>query len=71
MRLVANWRAVLTRAWSIRLLILAAIFSGLEVALPLMEGFFPLDPGVFATLSGLTTAGALVARVIAQKDIPE
>jgi len=69
MRLVKNWRAVLTRAWSVRLLVLAALLSGLEVALPLLDGVFPLDPGIFAALSGLATAGALVARLVAQQGV--
>ncbi len=69
MKLTANWRAVLVHAWSVRLMLLAALLSGLEVALPLMHGFFPLDPGVFAMLSFLSTAGAVIARFIAQKGL--
>ncbi|MEP9388208.1 hypothetical protein [Mesorhizobium sp. KR9-304] len=38
MRLVANWRAVLTRAWSMRLMSLAGLLSGMEIALPLIDG---------------------------------
>jgi hypothetical protein len=38
MKLVANWRAVLRCAWSIRLMILAGLLSGVEVALPLLDG---------------------------------
>lgn len=71
MKLVANWRAVITKAWSVRLMFVAAVFSALEVALPLLDGVFPLDRGVFAGLSGLTTFSALIARHIAQKDVSE
>lgn len=71
MQPVANWREVLSRAWSIRLMILAGILSGAEIALPLMEGVFPLDRGVFAALSFLATAGAFVARLMAQSNIGE
>lgn len=35
MRLIHNWKAVLRYAWSIRFLVLAAVLSGVEVALPL------------------------------------
>ncbi len=35
MRLVDNWRRVLARAWSVRLIVLAALLSGIEGALPL------------------------------------
>ncbi|KQT54615.1 hypothetical protein ASG43_03245 [Aureimonas sp. Leaf454] len=64
--LIANWRRVLRYAWSVRLMILAAILSGAEVALPLIDGFLEMPRGVFAALSGLTTAGAFVARILAQ-----
>lgn len=69
MKPVADWRRVLRRAWSVRLMIVAAVFSGLEVALPLLDGVFPLDRGVFAALSGLATAGAFAARLVAQPSI--
>jgi len=68
MRLVAGWRRVLRRAWSIRLMILAGLLSGMEIALPLLDGLLPVPTGVFAGLSALTTAGAFVARLLAQKD---
>ena len=68
MRLAANWRRVLRRAWSIRLMIVAGVLSGIEVALPLAGDLVPVPVGVFAGLSALTTAGAFVARLVAQKD---
>lgn len=67
--LIANWWQVLKRAWSVRLMIIAAVLSGLEVALPLIDGVFPIPPGVFAALSGVTVAGAFVARLLAQKGV--
>lgn len=69
MKLVDDWRAVVRRAWSIRLMIVAGVLSGLEVVLPLIDGWVPLDRGVFAALSGFTVAAAFVARLVAQKDI--
>lgn len=69
MRPIADWRRVLRRAWSIRLMILAAVLSGIEVALPLLDGLVPVPAGVFAGLSAFTTAGAFVARLLAQKDM--
>lgn len=60
MHLVAHRRRVLRRAWSVRLMIVAALVSGAEVALPLLDGVFPLDRGVFAGLSFLAPAGAFV-----------
>ncbi|CAI2936170.1 DUF7940 domain-containing protein [Aminobacter niigataensis] len=69
MKLVANWRAVLRHAWTVRLLVLACLLTATEVALPLLDGLLPVPPGVFALLSGLTSAGALAARFIAQQKI--
>ncbi|WP_442907402.1 DUF7940 domain-containing protein [Kaistia sp. MMO-174] len=67
---IENWRQVLRRAWSIRLLIIAGALSGLEVALPLI-GVDTIPAGTFAALSGLVTAAAFVARLIAQKGITD
>jgi hypothetical protein len=66
-----NWRQILRRAWSIRLILLAGLFSGLEVAFAVFADNPPISPGVFASLSGVTTMIALIARVIAQKDVSE
>ncbi len=43
MRLIPDWRRVLARAWSIRLLALLILFSGLEVALPFFDGTLPIS----------------------------
>ncbi len=67
MKLIANWREILRYAWSIRLMILAGILSGVEVILPLFADCCPR--GLFAVLSLLTIAGAFVARIVAQKDV--
>lgn len=68
MRLHPDWRRILRRAWSVRLMALAAILSCIEAALPFLDGIIPVPPGVFGVLTGLTVAGAFVARLIAQKD---
>lgn len=66
MKLISNWRAVLKHAWSVRLLLLAGILSGLEVALPLLDGILPVPPTTFAVLSGLCVCMAFIARLVAQ-----
>ncbi|MCS0497847.1 hypothetical protein NVS89_22405 [Ancylobacter sp. MQZ15Z-1] len=68
MRLVNDWRAVLTRAWSVRLLVLAGLLSGLEAALPYL-GELPIPAGLLATLTTFVVAGAFVARLLAQKSM--
>ena len=71
MKILPNWRRVLRKAWSVRLMLLAGLLSGLEVALPLTSEFLPIDPGAFAALSGLTVTAAFVTRILAQKDMEE
>jgi hypothetical protein len=71
MRLVANWQGVLRRAWSIKFMLIAGVFSGAEFALPYTREFFPLDPGVFALLAFFATAGGLISRLIAQRNTHE
>lgn len=67
MDLVYNWRTLLKRAWSIRLIVAAGLLSGFEVILPL---FFDMIPhGVFAVLSMVVAAAAFVARLVAQKGL--
>lgn len=67
MKLAHDWKAILVRAWSIRWIVAGALFSGLEIALPLFHDAFPLDRGVFAALSFVCTAAAFVARIVAQR----
>ena len=67
MTLITNWRQILRKAWSIRLLLLAGLLSGIEAALPFVDGKFPR--GLFAVLSLVVTAGAFVARLVAQRDM--
>lgn len=70
MQLLANWRNILTRAWSFRLIVLSGLLSGAEVALPIfqqsMEPLQIIPPGAFAVAAILTSAAAAVARVVAQ-----
>lgn len=68
MKLLYDWKEVLKKAWSIRLMLLAGLLSGIEVALPLFVDAFPR--GAFAALSAFTTMGALVARITAQRNLP-
>ena len=71
MMLLPDWKDILKKAWSVRLLIVAGVLSGVEVALQILEptAAVTMPKGVFAALSGLVTAGALFARVIAQNGV--
>jgi hypothetical protein len=66
-----NWKDVLRKAWSVRLIILAAFLSGLEVAVQFLGDILPVEPGIFAAFAGVVSAFALLARVMAQSNIPE
>ncbi|MEI4485585.1 lysozyme [Frigidibacter sp. MR17.14] len=69
--LIPDWQAVLRHAWSIRLILLAALLSGLEVAVQMLPAdALGVEPGLFAALSGLVSAGALVARILVQAKLP-
>lgn len=68
MQLIPDWRKVLRYAFSIRYMVLAVIFSGLEVTLPLLEGYLPVPQRVFAGLAGCATAAAFYYRFKAQKE---
>jgi len=68
-RLIPDWKEVLKHAWSVRLMILDALLSGAEVALPLLNGLLPVSPGVFAGLSFLVVVAAFVARFVAQSKL--
>lgn len=69
MKLVYNWKQITIRAWSIRFIILAGICTGLEIALPFLEGILPVPTGMFAALSGLASCMALISRLVAQKSL--
>jgi hypothetical protein len=71
MKLLWNWKLVLRHAWSVRLMILAAILSGIEVALPLLDGFVEVPRGTFAALTAVVTTAAFVTRFVVQTNIPE
>ena len=67
MKLSDDWRNILRKAWSVRLMILAGVLSGVEVVLPFFSHALP--HGLFAALSGVTVGAAFVARLVAQKDL--
>lgn len=65
MQPIANWRAVLRYAWSVRLMLLLAVLSGLEVLLQ-FAGAILLPPMTLGIVSCVVTTLALVARFVAQ-----
>ena len=69
MTLLADWKAIVRRAWSIRLMLLAGLLTGCEAVLPLFVADLPRH--VFSALSVAVIAAAMVARLVAQKGLGE
>lgn len=65
MKVASDWKLILKKAWSIRLMLLAGLLTGCEAILPLYQEAIPR--GTFAVLSMLAIVGGMVARVVAQK----
>ena len=69
MELISDAKDVLLKAWSIRLALLSAALSAAEVVLPFFTTFIP--PHTMAILAVCTSAGAAIARIVAQpKSLP-
>lgn len=69
MQLMPNWRTVLKRAWSVRLMATAGVLSAAEAVLPFFAD--ALDRRLFAALLAGLTFAALIARIVAQKGLPD
>ena len=60
---------ILRRAWSVRLIALAAVFSALPVFMSLVNAdLLGIDPVVFAALSALASVAAFIARFMVQNN---
>ena len=67
MRLHDDWHRILKKAWSIRLAAIAGVLSAAEVVLPMFGEDIPRN--LFAILSTITITAAMVARLVAQKEM--
>lgn len=68
MKLIPDWQAVLTRAWSVRLMAITVLLTGMDAATPFLYGVLPIPDRAFALLAGLTGMAAMIARHVDQKD---
>lgn len=66
MHLITNWQRIAKKAWSFRLGVLAGVLTACEIILPLF--FADLPRNLFAVLSLFVVTGAMVARLVAQKE---
>lgn len=65
--LLPDWQRILKQAWSIRLTVLAGMFSAAEVILPLFVDVLPRH--LFVVLAFVAIVGAAVARLVAQPEM--
>ena len=70
MHLVDDWRAILKRAWSLKFSALALILTAAEVYVAIKQPD-AIPPGVFAIGCAVITLAAMVARVVAQKELTD
>jgi hypothetical protein len=63
--LLSNWQEILKRAWSIRLILLAGLLTGIEAILP----FFGKGVPGLKVVTLVVVMAAFVARLTAQKDL--
>ena len=67
MKLYPNWKEIIRKAWSIRLAMLATLFSLVQVVIPIYADV--LDRDTFAILTAISTVGVIVARLVWQEDV--
>lgn len=66
MGLIDDWWKILRKAWSVRLMLIAGLLSGVEAVLPFFTDSMPWPRWVSALLIAGVVAGAFVARIVAQ-----
>jgi hypothetical protein len=72
MNLHRDWRTILRRAWSVRLMLLSAVLGGVSASLSMVQPYINANPLVIAFAVGVATTGsalaAIWARVTRQKN---
>lgn len=69
MKLVDNWRKVLRHSSCLQLIALAAVLSGAEAVLPLVDYRIPGPPWAHAAVLFVVVGCAGVARLVAQEAV--
>lgn len=63
MQLIDDWKRQFPRLWSVRLALIAALLSGLEVGLNI---YATGQPPLFAAFACFVSISSAVARIVAQ-----
>ena len=69
MKLIADWRDVLLKAWSVRFIVMAAFFEAVSMFMDLLETGDPIIDVILRGLSATAIAAAGVARILSQKNL--
>ena len=65
-QLASEWKTVLKKAWSMRFMALAMVFTVAEAVLPMFSEMIPRS--LFESLTAISIAGGMASRLISQKD---
>ena len=65
MTLLPDWKRIAKKAWSVRLMVVAAFFTGCEAILPFVDDV--LAPRPLAIVAFVGVVGALITRLMVQK----
>lgn len=66
-QLLPDWKDILRRAWSIRLMLIAGLLSGCEAILPLFSDSIPIPRWASSALVAVVIMAAFVTRLLAQR----
>jgi len=67
--LIPDWRRVLRRAWSLRLMLLAGLLTGCEAVINVVGAdFIPVPKWGRMLIILMVIGGAFIARLLAQKE---
>lgn len=69
MKVLKEWKLLVRKAWSLRLMAIAAVLSGLEAIAPFAAPW--LGQRTFALILFSIVAAAFVARLLAQKGVTD
>lgn len=68
--LVDDWQTILSKAWSVKFNVAAALFGAGEIVVQIWQPE-SVRPGVFAGIAAVVSVAATAARVMAQKEISD
>ncbi len=69
MNLYPHWRTILRKAWSLKFGAAGIFFTCAGAILPMYDYKFQGHENLFATLTVICIAGAMISRLVAQQDV--